>query len=98
VTGVKRGSVARAGWREDMVTAGLSAWVVAGMVLDAWAHQNLSRLETFFTPWHAVLYSGVAAVMAWMAGRRSPPGGRVGTAQWSPSATGLAWSVWPSSR
>jgi hypothetical protein len=61
-----------------MVTAVLCAWVVTGMVLDAWAHQNIGQLETFFTPWHAVLYSGFAAVAAWMvgkalAGRRSRP-------------------------
>ena len=59
----------RSRWTEDMVTAALCAWVVTGMVLDAWAHQNVSRLETFFTPWHAVLYSGFAAVAAWMVSR-----------------------------
>jgi hypothetical protein len=56
-------------WAEDMVTALLCAWVVTGMVLDAWAHQNISQLETFLTPWHAVLYSGFAAVAAWMVGK-----------------------------
>jgi hypothetical protein len=66
-----------------MVTAGLCAWVAAGMVLDAWAHQNLGQLETFFTPWHAVLYSGLLAVMAWLGGlalaarRLRPEGARV---------------------
>src|SRR5262245_28799356 len=35
-----------------------AAWLVAGAYLDAWAHTNRSNLETFFTPWHAVLYSG----------------------------------------
>jgi len=53
-------------WRDDMVTAALCAWVVAGIALDAWAHQT-ARLETFFTPWHGVLYSGFVALMAWMA-------------------------------
>jgi hypothetical protein len=55
--------------RDDLVTTALCGWVVAGMVLDAWAHQNVSQLETFFTPWHAVLYSGFLAVMTWMVGR-----------------------------
>jgi hypothetical protein len=59
----------RTSWRDDMITTVLCAWVVAGMVLDAWAHQNFSQLETFFTPWHGVLYSGFAAVMAWMVGK-----------------------------
>jgi hypothetical protein len=60
---------AHASQRDDLVTTALCGWVVAGMVLDAWAHQNASRLETFFTPWHAVLYSGFLAVMTWMVGR-----------------------------
>ena len=37
----------------------LSAWILGGSYLDAWAHRHASRLETFFTPWHAVLYTGV---------------------------------------
>jgi hypothetical protein len=57
----------RSSWRDDMTTAALCGWVVAGMTLDAWAHQNVSELETFLTPWHGVLYSGFAALLAWMA-------------------------------
>jgi hypothetical protein len=30
--------------------------------LDGWAHNNIPELETFFSPWHAVLYSGVLAM------------------------------------
>jgi hypothetical protein len=59
----------RSNWAQDMITALLSGWVVTGMVLDAWAHQNVSQLESFFTPWHAVLYSGFLAVAAWMVAR-----------------------------
>ena len=36
-------------------------WLESGTFLDAWAHNNIPRLETFFTPWHAVLYSGLLA-------------------------------------
>jgi hypothetical protein len=73
----------RSRWIDDLVTAVLSGWVITGMVLDAWAHQNASRLETFFTPWHAVLYAGFAAAAAWMvtralAARRSRAGVPVG--------------------
>jgi hypothetical protein len=40
-----------------------SLWFLAGQFLDGWAHNNLaSSLETFFTPWHAVLYAGFFAV------------------------------------
>jgi hypothetical protein len=60
---------AHATQRDDLVTTALCGWVVTGMVLDAWAHQNVSQLETFFTPWHAVLYSGFLAVMTWMVAR-----------------------------
>ncbi|MCW5851151.1 MAG: hypothetical protein KIT87_13835 [Anaerolineae bacterium] len=33
-------------------------WLIGGLFLDGWAHINLPQLETFFTPWHGVLYSG----------------------------------------
>jgi hypothetical protein len=37
-------------------------WLLVGGYLDAWAHNNIPRLETFFTPWHGVLYSGFLVV------------------------------------
>jgi hypothetical protein len=37
-------------------------WLVAGGYADAWAHGHVA-LESFFTPWHGILYSGVLAVM-----------------------------------
>ena len=41
----------------------LSTWSMAGAYLDAWHHHNLTRPETsFFTPYHFVLYSGIAAI------------------------------------
>ena len=39
-------------------------WLITGAYLDAWAHRNIPRLETFFTPWHGVLYSGMLAAAA----------------------------------
>jgi hypothetical protein len=52
--------------REDAVTAFLGALLVGGVLTDAWAHTNrLSTLESFFTPWHAMLYTGFAATAAW---------------------------------
>jgi Tol biopolymer transport system component len=35
-----------------------SAWLVGGIYLDGWAHNHGKVDESFFTPWHAVLYSG----------------------------------------
>ena len=48
------------------VTALLGAWVVSGVFIDGWAHFNRPGLETFFTPWHALLYSGAAALFGWL--------------------------------
>ncbi len=53
-------------YRTDLVTALLGGWFTIGLFLDAWAHNNVPRLETFFTPWHAVFYSGFAATAAWI--------------------------------
>ncbi len=61
------GRYASAGF--DRVAAALSGWLVGGFLLDVWAHHNLpSTLETFFTPWHGVLYSGFLAVAAFLVG------------------------------
>ena len=61
---------------EDLVTLAAGIWLLTGTYVDGWAHNNLPDLETFFTPWHAVLYSGFAACAAWLAvltwRRRSP--------------------------
>jgi hypothetical protein len=56
---------ARMGRDEDLVTALLGAWLIAGLFVDGWAHNTQPGLETFFTPWHALFYSGFAAVAAW---------------------------------
>src|SRR5262245_42709808 len=50
----------------DVVTLLVSLWLTAGLCLDAWAHNNVPQLETFFTPWHAVFYSGFVATAAWV--------------------------------
>ena len=45
-----------------LVTA-TSTWILAGLFVDGWFHIHDPGLETFFTPWHALLYSGVAAAL-----------------------------------
>lgn len=52
--------------RFDWAIVVLSAWMIGGVHLDAWAHHRFS-VETFFTPWHGVLYAGFAAVAAVLA-------------------------------
>ncbi len=46
----------------DRIMVILMAWLLAGAYLDVWAHNHLSGLDSFFTPWHAVLYSGYFAL------------------------------------
>lgn len=46
----------------DWAMAVLSAWFLGGLYLDGWAHNHGLVDDTFFTPWHAVFYSGYAAV------------------------------------
>jgi hypothetical protein len=50
------------GPRYDALIAGLCVVFQGGAYLDVWAHVHRPELETFFTPWHAVLYSGFLAV------------------------------------
>src|SRR6266508_493976 len=53
--------------REDAVTALLGTAMMLGVLSDAWAHNNIiDTLESFFTPWHALLYAGFGATGAWI--------------------------------
>jgi hypothetical protein len=56
----------RASYRDDLITVVLGLWFVVGLLLDAWAHNNLPGLESFLTPWHAVFYSGFTVTAAWI--------------------------------
>ncbi|MBW3561038.1 MAG: hypothetical protein KY437_00915 [Actinobacteria bacterium] len=62
---------ARASW----TATAFSTWIILGLYLDGWAH-NAGRPEDFWTPWHAVLYSGFVAATAWFLfqRRRGDPG------------------------
>jgi hypothetical protein len=52
--------------RFDLISALLALWIIIGLGLDGWAHAHIPRLETFFTPWHGVLYSGFLASAAFL--------------------------------
>src|SRR5262245_1766189 len=59
----------------DWLMTVLGTWLLGGLYLDGWAHIHTPGLETFFTPWHAVLYSGylagtVALVVTFVHNRR----------------------------
>ncbi len=55
-----------ASYRTNLVTALLGTWLTLGLMLDAWAHNNVPELESFFTPWHGVFYTGFFATAAWI--------------------------------
>src|SRR5947209_1401824 len=46
----------------DWIATVLFAILIGGVYLDGWAHNHGKVDNTFFTPWHAVLYSGLALV------------------------------------
>src|SRR5258708_10428205 len=48
--------------RFDWIMVVVSVWWLGGLFIAGWAHSNIPQLETFFTPWHAVLYSRYLAV------------------------------------
>jgi hypothetical protein len=51
---------------EDLVTALCGTAMMLGVLSDAWAHNNIIKtLDSFFTPWHALLYAGFGATGAW---------------------------------
>lgn len=61
--------------RDERAIAVFGTWMLVGLFLDGWAHQA-RKPESFFTPWHGVLYSGFGAavafftVMGWLDARR----------------------------
>lgn len=52
--------------RDELAFAVFSTWSVVGLFLDGWSHRH-DKPETFFTPYHLVLYSGVVAGALWAA-------------------------------
>lgn len=50
----------------DWSVVALSCWFLGGLVLDGWAHNHVPELESFFTPWHAVFYSGFLAIAGFL--------------------------------
>jgi hypothetical protein len=64
VTG--RREQARLSARDDGITIFLGLWLMAGVFIDGWAHNSRTLVESFFTPWHAILYAGYGASSAWL--------------------------------
>jgi len=53
--------------KENLLTGVFGLWLIIGLFVDGYAHQNLAELETFFTPWHGIFYSGFMATALWIA-------------------------------
>lgn len=47
--------------RFDLLALALATWVIVGIFVDVNAHNHGRVDDTFFTPWHFLLYSGVLA-------------------------------------
>lgn len=54
--------------RADAIAAVLVLGLVSGLTLDIWAHHNVPGLESFFTPWHGVMYGAYALTALFLAG------------------------------
>ncbi len=69
--------------REQLAFVVFSTWIIAGLFLDGWSHE-VNKPETFFTPWHALLYSGFGAAVLW-----SGVDSRISKARGEPVSQGL---------
>lgn len=71
--------------REDLITIGLATWMIIGLMVDAYFHSTDPGLETFWTPWHALFYSGFSVTALWIIrlslSRRAAEGGVL---DWAP--------------
>lgn len=61
-------STPAASHRFDWIVAALSAYFVGGLYLDGWAHAHGKVDQSFFTPWHAALYSGQLLMLSVLVG------------------------------
>ena len=50
--------------QEESIGMVFGLWTILGLFLDGWAHSH-QKPESFFSPWHGVLYSGFTAAALW---------------------------------
>ncbi|WP_141692627.1 hypothetical protein [Paenibacillus pectinilyticus] len=58
-------SQVRTGASQHSITMIMGMWLIIGLFIDGFAH-NHGAVETFFTPWHGILYSGYLACAVWI--------------------------------
>lgn len=71
----------RSSVRFDWTVVLLEAWWVGGVFVDGWAHAHGKVDQSFFTPWHAILYAGCFANALFFVG-----------VVWSNHSKGFPWS------
>ena len=49
---------------EEVLGMVFGLWAIIGLFLDGWAHSH-QKPDSFFTPWHAVLYTGFTSAGVW---------------------------------
>jgi hypothetical protein len=64
----------RARWNEDVVSGWCSLLLVLGLYLDGWARSTVGEGGPVLTPWHGVLYLGLAVTAWWILTREQRPG------------------------
>jgi hypothetical protein len=52
--------------RDEWAVVVFGTWMITGLFLDGWSH-GVNKPETFFSPWHGLLYSGFAAAVVFSA-------------------------------
>ena len=67
--------------RFDWAMVVLSAWLIGGAFVDGWAHTHGKVDAIFFTPWHAVFYTGFLALAGAVVGAMVYQRARRGTWQ-----------------
>ncbi len=77
--------------RQELVTVAFGTWLMVGLFVGGWSYSNLAELETFFTPWHALFYSGFMWTAAWVGWQALRTGAHVAGRALSRSGTAAPW-------
>lgn len=78
--------------KENLITLFGGLWLTMGLFIDGYAHANIiEETEDFFTPWHAIFYSGFTFVAMWVGWLLYKRQNARGIRSWIPD--GYDWAV-----
>lgn len=79
--------------KENLVTLLGGLWLTMGLFIDGYAHSNVidTATEDFFTPWHAIFYSGFTFCAVWIGWLLYKRQNARGVRSWIPD--GYDWAV-----